>query len=1093
VARYPRFAGELTEFFGCRAAVERVAAPLRRAVQLAATSAGDGAATHVPAPILPSDEITSFGDYELLDVLGEGAMGVVYRARQTSLGRPVALKMIRSGRFATPAERHRFRLEAETAAALDHPGIVPLYEVGEHGGRPYFTMKLIDGGNLSQFIARKAAEGAKESPLRPLRLCAQLLIEVARAVHHAHQRGVLHRDLKPSNILLDAAGRPHVTDFGLAKRTKADDGLTQIGAIVGTPSYMAPEQAGGENAILTTATDIHGLGAILYALLTGRPPFAGDTFLDTLAQVKEREPQRPGADNKSVDCDLETVCLKCLEKDPARRYGSAEELAQDLERWLTGKPVRARPVGRVARLARWCRRNRLVAGLGATLAAILVVAAAAMTVSSLLIWQTNGQLRTALADADELRALALERQRDMQLQLYVAHIREAQRALEALADPKEVRRLLAQDIPRPGEPDLRDFEWHYLWRLSQRPSGSTQLERIFRDPEGKGEVYCVAVALREPLLATAGQDGLVRIWDWETGSLRRSLRGHTSEVNWAAFSPDGTTLASAGDDGVVKPWDVATGQEKAELVKAPHKAVVTAFSPDGKLVAACFDDGTVHCWDLPARQERAAWRAHEQRIEFLAFSPDGKVLATASESLKLCDVKTGCLQETFAPQALGRIQCVAFAHFSPHMALTNLGASIIRDRSTLQSHHLGHDYGAITRSLAFSLDDRLVAQADERGAVRLWDTRSGQLRADVQAHDGRAWCVAFSPHDGRLATAGQDGTAKRWHLEDWSGRKQLWAGPSLGRLAFSPDGSKLAIGYDRGQGKMSIDVYDRKTWSLVKTLSAPLACYFQFLTFSPDGQTLAASNRGGIVSLWDLMDGQQRQIPVCEPSALSPAQHLSCGSGAAFAPDGRSLYVCGPDGVVRLLDMATGRLLRNLTPPTGGCLGLFPSSNGQLGVTRAPDGAFIVWDLNSGRERVRTPTPQRSGLRLAVSPDGRLVAQAATKEMIELWDVDSGQQRAVLLGHHGMVLKLEFSPDGKTLASCSEAGEIKLWNIATGQELLTLAQFPATVASLAFSPDGRHLGACVSPSFQGSGPSTAYVWSADPIDEPPAGDGMPKK
>jgi len=310
----------------------------------------------LPAMVAPRTKVHYFGDYELLGEIARGGMGVVYKARQVSLNRTVALKMILAGELASADAVQRFQREAEAAANLDHPNIVPIYEIGEHEGQHYFSMKLIDGTSLAQRIA---------SLVREPKPAATLLAKVARAVHDAHQHGILHRDLKPSNILLDAHDEPYITDFGLARHVDGRNPQTRTGMIVGTPSYMAPEQARSEKS-LTAATDVYGLGAILYELLTGRPPFRAETELDTILQVLDRDPPRPRTLNPRIDADLETICLKCLDKDPRNRYSSALALADDLERWRDGKTIQARPSGPAKRVLKWAKRNP-------TLAILLVV------------------------------------------------------------------------------------------------------------------------------------------------------------------------------------------------------------------------------------------------------------------------------------------------------------------------------------------------------------------------------------------------------------------------------------------------------------------------------------------------------------------------------------------------------------------------------------------------------------------------------------------------------------------------------------------------------------------------------------------------
>jgi eukaryotic-like serine/threonine-protein kinase len=392
LGRHQDLAAELARFFAAEARLDFLTAPLRPPA----------------SPGLP--ETPSPGAYEVLGELGRGGMGVVFKARQKGLGRLVALKMIRGDRLGSPEQVRRFRAEAEAAARLDHPNVVSIYEVGECDGQPFFSMELLEGGSLAEHLPRYTADP---------RLAAELIGVVARAVHHAHQRGILHRDLKPSNVLLDGEGRPHVADFGLAKWLEADSGLTDTGVLLGTPSYAAPEQASAGSAAVTTATDVYGLGVLLYALVTGRPPFQGETPFDTLLQVKEREPESPRAVNPRVDRDLAVICLKCLEKEPRRRYGSAAALAEDLERWLAGKPIVARPISPITRLGRWCRRNPAVAALAAVSLCLVATLLGLGFGATLQQARKAGQAEEAIAAAlDQVdRALASGRQTDAALEL----------------------------------------------------------------------------------------------------------------------------------------------------------------------------------------------------------------------------------------------------------------------------------------------------------------------------------------------------------------------------------------------------------------------------------------------------------------------------------------------------------------------------------------------------------------------------------------------------------------------------------------------------------------------------------------------------
>jgi predicted Ser/Thr protein kinase len=543
--------------------------------------------------------------YEVLGELGRGGMGVVYRARQARLGRTVALKVLLAGAHAGEQELARFRAEAEAVARLHHPNVVQVYEVGEEGGHPYLALEYVDGGSL--------ADRLRGTPL-PAREAARLAEALARAVHAAHEKGIVHRDLKPANVLLTADGTPKVVDFGLAKRLDGATLHTQTGAVLGTPDYMAPEQAEGQ--AVGPAADIHALGTLLYQMLTGRPPFVAENALDTLLRVRLDEPVPPSVLQPKVPRDLSTVCLKCLPKAPAQRYASARDLADDLRRFLNGEPVRARPVGRAERLWRWCRRNPAVAALLVAVALTLVVGTAVSTVLAVAAdargrYADEMQRLRGLADdkaqeALEQRARAEKAELLARRRLYLSDMRVAERAWQDRLLPV-MQNVLDRHGEGSVEQDMRGFEWYYLARLPLYP------EQVVL----RGHTKAVTGAVFSPdglRIASAGGDGSVKVWDAATGLLRLTLPGHPWGILDVAFSPDGKQLASAGRDGTVKVWDSTTGRPERTL-RGPARAVTgVAFTPDGgRLVSVSqgvvtekgqfVAGGGIRAWDLASGRE----------------------------------------------------------------------------------------------------------------------------------------------------------------------------------------------------------------------------------------------------------------------------------------------------------------------------------------------------------------------------------------------------------------------------------------------------------------------------------------------------------
>jgi tRNA A-37 threonylcarbamoyl transferase component Bud32 len=522
--RHPDLARELRDFFSNRGQFEliRQTRSTSQARTRVLPTAGQGdPKSNAPTVVQPEagsaaaeGDLRTFGDYELLEEIARGGMGVVWKACHNRLQRVVALKMILAGSQATERELQRFLLEAQAAAGLDHPHIVPIYETGEHDGRPFYTMKLIDGGSLGQRLI--------DGPLPPQQ-AATLLVPIARAVHHAHQRGILHRDLKPNNILLDHAGRPYVSDFGLARPVDRDNGLTRTGLVVGTPNYMAPEQAAGKKD-LTVAVDVYSLGAILYQMLTGSPPFRGNSMLETLQQVKDREPDQPRQLNPNVDRDLAAVCLKCLNKDTQGRYPSAEALAEDLTRWLAGKPTQARPLGLRQRTVKWARRRPALAALLTALPLLLVSIA-------LVLWQGHAAgpaQSTGFFDGEPRTA-----------------------AVAVSGDGSRVASAGPDGTVR-------------VWDAASR-------EEVHALHGHIGSVQSVAFSPDHQVLASAGADGTIRFWDLRTGRQLDSRSAPANGVRCLTFSPDGAQLFAVTADGAVTTCGTATFTKRPSQETPPSR------------------------------------------------------------------------------------------------------------------------------------------------------------------------------------------------------------------------------------------------------------------------------------------------------------------------------------------------------------------------------------------------------------------------------------------------------------------------------------------------------------------------------------------
>jgi WD40 repeat protein/serine/threonine protein kinase len=1054
----------------------------------------------------------TLGDFRILREAGRGGMGVVYEAEQISLGRRVALKVLPFAAALDARQLQRFKNEAQAAANLQHTNIVPVYYVGCERGVHFYAMQFIEGQNLAAVIrelrqlsggeiegrtgsavaadslAGELASGrlaparrngmdsqqtktwapapvppADTSPVAALsterstkspaffRTVAHLGCQVAEALEHAHQLGVIHRDIKPGNLLVDGRGNLWVSDFGLA-RLGGEAGLTMTGDLLGTLRYMSPEQALAKRVPVDARTDVYSLGVTLYELLTLEPAYDGSNREEVLRQLAFEEPRPPRRLNRAIPAELETIVLKAMAKSSEERYATAQELADDLKRFLEDKPIRAKRPTLRQRAVKWARRHKIL--VRAALVACLL-AVVAMAVSTVLIWRANADLQQSL-----------ERERRTNYYDRIAHA-EWEWAVHNVGQMK----LLLEQCPE----DLRGWEWSYLQRL---PHGglppfrhSSAVLRVAISPDGKR-------------IASCSHDGHITIWDALTGQKLLRFQPPRDAARSVAFSPDGHLLATGYRGGAVMVWDAATGQllwDKS--VGEGGVAIQVVFSPDGQRLA-CADYGLedrreVVIWDVTTHAPLFSVRV--QGLTSLAFSPDGKRFATGStdKTVRVWDAQTGAELLTFRKHT-EPVHCVAFSpdgrlvasaggqvHFPIEQDVKVWDAKTGDELLNLRGH-----LGNVAR-VAFSPDGRRLASASWDETVKLWDVETGKEALTLRGHRDAVRDVAFSPDGLRLVSASWDGTVRVWdaapvtdpncltlprpggvvssvvyHSKDprvlaagyQDGKVRLWdlslgkprcvrtlpvnnEGVGVQALAFSREGQWLAAVAGR-----ELKVWNATTFQVVRPISGRAG--FLCVAFSPDAQQIAAAGfgEGGghfYVRLWDLAnDKQPRRFP-----GNTWAVHQ-----VAFSPDGQLLASSCNDGTVRIWNVQTGNLIE--TPPlTPTCPthGLAFSPDGTQLALGSNDQVVRVWDTRTWKLLHEYHDPG-GVLSVAFSPDGKRLTWGSTDATAKVCDLPEGRAGSAntlihtLRGHTSWVLSVTFSPDGKQIASASADGTVKIWN-----------------------------------------------------------------